>query len=152
MNIHEEFFRYTQYCPMEKLVEATRLPIKFCPEPIKAILPSLVIGPDGPTLESLVLVSENFICEVRIGAPSQEFDFVAKKMIKNYRFSIREHEIQGQNQVKRVYQIAVVTLLHGFAMPSRFQTEIRYAGEDRDSWIKSVIDAVPLPSLLQSVA
>ncbi len=151
MNTQIEFARYAQYCPVEKLVEATRLPIQYCPEPINAIIPSLVLGLDGPTLQSLILVSENFICHVSVGGPSQEFDFVSKKMIKNYRFSIGEHEVQGQNQQKKVYQTAVVSLLHGLARP-QFLTQINYAGEDRDSWIKSVIDAVPLPNLLQSVA
>lgn len=144
MNLHEELSRLSQYSPIERLVDATKDPVKYCPEPFTHMLPSFTMDRDGPTLVSLFLISNNYLCEVRIAGPKY-FDFIAKKNIQHYGLHLSTHVIHRQDEGPKVYEIAQVTLSHGGGGPKGgFQTQLSYVGDDRDRWLASVFEAIPL--------
>src|SRR5260370_25952406 len=101
------------FAPIDKLIRLTKLPIRFCPEPFTHIIPSITMGQDGPTLSRLVLVSENYLCDVRLLEQPYDFDYMEKKTIRNYRFELWMHEVVGEGQARKAYEIARVVLIHG---------------------------------------
>jgi hypothetical protein len=88
-----------------------------------------------------MLVSTNFICEVRVSTDETEFDVVAKNTVKNYRVRLWSQEIKEQDVVKASYELAAVTLVHDFVALS---TEISYAGNARQDWLNCVLEALPI--------
>lgn len=143
MDLQRELARLEQYGVVEKLLDMTKFPVLYSPESFTCLVPSLAMGPDGPTLASLILVSANYLCEVRLTGNQHNFDYVAKNTIRNYRFQIWDQEIKKENQASTVYQIADIALVHG-NIGMQFQTSFRYAGNQREQWISLVLQAVPI--------
>lgn len=145
MDLQKELARFGRYGVVDKLLEATRRPVLYSPEPFTHIIPSIVIGADGPTLARLLLVSPNYLCDVELtGNQRNVFDYVAKKTIRDYRFNIWDHEVRADNDAVSIYQIADIHLVHG-GITQQFVTQLQYAGDQRDQWLQSVIEAIPIP-------
>lgn len=108
-----------------------------------ALIPSIVMAGDGPSLASLFLVTENFLTEVRIG-PGHEFDFVNKRRVTNYRVKMWEHEVTRATDVVEVLQVAEVTLTHGEGAVNTMQ----YAGTRRAAWLDDVRRVIPASCVL----
>jgi len=108
------------------------------------VIPSIVLGTDGPKLESIFLVSERLLVEVKNPTGPPCFDFVDRRRVLNYRISLGEHAVDRAEGQPITYQTASVDLVH-FTM---FRSTINYAGLDVRSWLETVIRAIPIVTLL----
>ena len=146
MNLTAELEQYRSFIPYDRLIKAVETPMSLCPEEICAILPSIEVNSSGPVLEQLFLVTSNYLCDIRLHPTIEEFDFIALNSIKNYRFYLSDHIIKGDNNGRRVrYQIAKIELLHEL---NEFKTQLNYAGHQRSAWLRSVMQALPLSTIL----
>lgn len=148
MEIRKELERLTRFMAIEKLLDKVALATEILPERVTHVLPSIAVSNDGLTLSRLLLVTENFLCDVRIEGPqtSSEFDFVAKGSIRNYRFNVWTQELKEGDVVKASYDVAEITLIHD--PPHDFRTDLSYAGTERAAWLKQVVDGIPLTLIL----
>jgi hypothetical protein len=149
LDINEELKKYSKYVPYEKLTKIIKRPVSLCAEEVTAILPSINMGADGPILVSLFLVTQNYLCEIRLMGPNENyenFDYINLKTIINYRFNVSEHIVKKADEENVCYQVANIKLLHDVSI--EFSSEINYVGFDRDEWIDMVTKAIPLSLML----
>lgn len=146
MNIETETGKYSEYVEPDVLLGLLSKPIEYLGEDVSAIIPSLAIGEDGITLASLLLVSQNYLCEVRIkGRDRGSFDLAARTMY-NFRVEWATQDIVVNEQVVASYETAELTIVHAF----RMSTTLLYAGSNRDAWMADVRQVFPLDLLLEA--
>ncbi len=116
----------------------------FSPEEFRAALPSWQMGPDGPVLVRVTLVSESYIVDLHLASADLDFDFALRK-VHNYRVVLGEVTVKVKEEERR-YQTARVTLLYLGGMP--LQGELTYVGTDRATWLAQVKAALPVASVL----
>lgn len=150
MTIEEQLRGLERFSNLDKLLEATRLPIEYSPEPVIGIVPSIVLGSDGPTLARLLLVTKRFLCDIQLDEARSDFDYVETRSIRNYRFSLWTHAVKDQEVVKASYDIARVHLVHGGGIARNFSTSVEYAGDARDQWIKNVMKLIPISTIAET--
>jgi len=133
--------------PIEELLRLVSKPVEYSPEEVTAVLPSIAISGGGLALVSLFLLTDNLLCEVRsTGAKAAwDFDYVAKSTVNNVRFRIGRQEIKEVETVVKVYDVAFVGLHHSI---ENFTTDITYAGDDLDQWMKRVLTLLPIRLVL----
>ena len=103
MNIETEAGKYSEYVEPDVLLGLLSKPLEYLGEDVSAIVPSLTIGGDGITLDSLLLVSQNYLCEVRIGARDRgSFDLAAKTMC-NFRVELGIHNVVVDEEIVASY-------------------------------------------------
>jgi hypothetical protein len=147
MNLTDQFDQFSEFTSDAKLTEQTRLAIAFSPEEFTHLIPSFVLGQDGPSLKKIVFISPNYMCDVDLLNDAQQFDFIAIKSIKNYRFELRLHKSERENLPPLQFDVAQVELLHsGFG--GSFRTRLEYVGTKRDEWLKQVMTAIPIKLIL----
>ena len=146
MNVETEIGKYSEFVEPDVLVGLLSKPMEYLEEDVVAIIPSLTIGGDGITLSSLLLVSENYICEVGIGsADSVSFD-IAERTMCNFRVQLKTQDIIVDEQIVASYETAEIALVHAFGMTTR----LLYAGSERDAWVAEVRQVFPVELLLQA--
>jgi hypothetical protein len=148
MEIQAELEKLTKFLPIETLNQKVAYAVKFMPEPITHLLPSIGFGSDGLTLTGLLLVSANCICDIRIAGTGSNsaFDFIAKKSVANYRFNFWKQEIKQGESASVTYDVLAVSMVHH--TPTGFRTELSYAGMDKDAWLAQLFEAIPLEAIL----
>jgi hypothetical protein len=146
MNVIEELKKYTDLVPLEKLQKRVEKPTSLCSEEIKHLIPSIIMGGDGPVLGSLFLLTDSYIFEVRLMPQGEHFDYVARKTITNYRFILSEHIIKREGKEDLKYEVATIRLIHNVAGVS---SDLSYVGNNREAWIKMVAEAIPISILKQ---
>ena len=153
MNILEEIKKYPALRPHEdQVVKALKTPMKYCPEEILMILPSIALGSDGPILSSLFFVTQNYWGEVRLNEKREEFDFIARNSIRYYRFSLSEHLVKSADESEVNYKIATIKFDHDIGRIDS-TSELSYVGtneDERDLWIRAVTKALPFSFLLSN--
>ena len=141
---------FSAFYPAEFLMSKIEGAAKFLPEEIDIALPSIQLGQDGLTLNSLLLVTQNYLCELHLKDVKSvfEFDFVAKNTICNYRIKTWTHEIKEEEVVIASFEICEVTLVHG--NPDGFRTQVFFAGNagDREAWLNNLTQAIPINLIL----
>lgn len=146
MSIETEIGKYSEYVKPEVLIDLLSKPVEYLGEDVTKIIPSLTIGGDGITLASLLLVSSNYICEVRIGdSDGGSFD-IAEKTMCNFRVELGTQDIVVDEQVVASYETAELTIVHSFGMATR----LLYAGSERDDWVADVRQVFPVGLLLET--
>ena len=149
MNLSEELKQYAKLMPHDELVKAVEMPASICPEEISAILPSIRFESDGLVLNSLFLVTPHYLCEVHLAHEAeQQFDYISLGTIMDYRFQLWEHVVESAGDGDIHYQLARITLIHG--LTPEFTSVLTYAGFDRESWLHSVIEALPISLVLHA--
>lgn len=148
MQVESELQQLTRFIPIESLMAKVSLPLRYLPEPVTGLLPSIVLSGDGLSLVRVLLATEHYLCDVRLASPEEvsEFDFVAKHTVKNYRFRVWTHVIKDGESIKASYDIAQIHLLHELA--GQFATQLDYAGDNRAGWLARVIDVFPIRLVL----
>lgn len=141
---------FSEYIPVETLKAYVNNVLEYLPEDIKNVVPVIQVGNDGLTLPSILLVTNSYICELRLNAKPVEtdFDMVAKNTIFNYRIKTWTHEIKVEEVVKASFEIAEVDLAHGSS--NGFRTKLSFAGSlsDREAWLKNLTQAIPINLVL----
>jgi hypothetical protein len=127
------------------------------------VIDSYSMSQNGPILSSLFLLSDPYLCEIRITDKHLSFDVSPFKLLNNYRVSFGEHSAQiesvavqaaiekaGSGEVQKIDEIQVkktkfvtVELRHTDGLGTR----ISYFGEDLAGWIKYVLNAYPISTL-----
>ncbi len=145
MNVSQELKNFSNLTPHKTLLRIVKNPIKFSKEKVNNIIPSISMGSDGPILTNLILLTDNFIIDVRVGSQNEIFDYISINTIINYRLSLSEHIIKTADGKDIVYQVAQIELLHDLA---GFKTALSYVGNDRESWLNKVIETMPISLIL----
>ena len=155
--IRQQWANFEKLMPFEKVKDKLTLPMKFLAEEITHIIPNIELAEDGPVVKSLICLTSSYVGEIRFLDSSEHFDFALKNTIVNYRIELGDHTIVKNSiaieQAKQketpppepdkvVFQKAEVTLLHQFG--TSFATTLNYFGNERDSWLESILLAVPL--------
>lgn len=146
MEMRKELEVRTRFLPLETLLDKVAIPKEFLPEEVKYILPSIRVGSDGLVLERILLVSESYICDVRLDAGKTEFDFIAKDSVSYSHFQLWTHEVKEGDLVKASYEIARISFRHHSAF--EIGTGLNYAGSERGKWLKKVVEALPVRLVL----
>jgi hypothetical protein len=160
--VSEQWAPYRGLVPDARIREALLLPQGVMDEQIEAIVPNIVLGTDGPVVESIIFFSTTYIGEARLVDREEHFDIGLKDSVANYRLQIGRHEIvrntaaidaakakgeQPPEPEKIVYQKAVLTLQHTRV---GLVSTINYFGDNRDAWLESVKANVPVEVLKRS--
>jgi hypothetical protein len=130
------------------------------------------MSPDGPTVSSIFLASDDYLCEVHLRTKHQEFDVSAAHTVLNYRLKIGESvhgasvdtvdladisaavlldsELSSDLATKRTLasskiKFVEVTLKHTEALAS----QLSYFGDDIDDWLAYFLEAYPTKFLLR---
>lgn len=156
--LKDQWEPYAQLIPFETVAQRIEFPKSCLPEAVRFLLPSVSLAKDGPVVGSLFLVTEKYLCEVRVNQRSNDFDVSLLATIGNYRVEMGKQEITREEPVfgkdaateKRVtkisYETASILLRHTIDMATVFT----YVGEGRDAWIKHVFTAFPIDLLIKS--
>lgn len=147
MNVIEELKKYANLVPLKKLKKRVKMPISLCSEEIKYLIPSITMGGDGPVLGSLFLISDSYLLEVRFVSQNEEFDYIALKTIVNYRFILSEHIVKREGKDDLKYEVTTIRFMHNVGM--EFWSDIDYVGNDREAWIRMVVEAIPISVMLK---
>jgi len=147
MDLAKELKQYESLMSYELLNEFVEKPKEILSDDILAIIPSIQTGDDGPYLVTLILISNNYLCEVRLVSGKEEFDFVAKDSITNFRFHLSDLTITDANKEEIKYQVAEVILVHDVGVT--FRTSFHYVGFQRKEWIDNILSALPLSYLIK---
>ena len=137
----------TEFVDLDLLTASVEEAASYFPEEIAAVIPTFGIGGDGVILQTLLAVSDNYICEIRVDASARQahdFDFVRRASVFNLRVVLNNHDLVVDDQVVDSYEIATVTLVH----PCGVVTQLEYAGSQRHSWMDKVRKAFPVEDLL----
>jgi hypothetical protein len=113
-------------------------------ESVEKCFPSILLDEDGPSLNSVFIITNNYLLEVHMNEERLAFDFLKLKSISNYRFDFWDESISGANQSIISFQMATITLMH----TENFSSSIYYAGSNRSEWVNSVLEAIPMTLLL----
>lgn len=150
MNANDISNLYSNLYSPEILKDGIERVLKFLPEEIISTHPSILVGQDGLTLKSLLLVTQNYFCELHLeGAAARvEFDFVAKHSVFNYRIATWKHEIKQEEKVVASFEIAEVNLQHEM---SGFRTVLSFAGNatEMQVWLGNLTNAIPINLVLE---
>ena len=147
MNISDELENFSTFMTHEALSRAVKRPTSLCPEEIEFLIPSIQFGKDGLFLLSLFLITKKYICEIHLARKGDEFDFVARNTIRDYRINLSQQTIKvGDEEI--TYATATVSFLH--VGTDAFTTIISYVGNDRETWLQSVLKALPISLVVES--
>ena len=127
------------------------------------VIDSHIMSPNGPTLQSVFVVSGTYFVEIRMGGKHLEFDVARTRNLVNYRVTFNEH---GQTSERAVASLVSVSTTEGAPAPSpeilkitKFVTVnlrhtdtlasgMSYFGDDIEGWLDYVLDAIPPSNLL----
>src|SRR5713101_8248800 len=101
--------------PSGRLDALVRWAREFSPEEFHAALPSTQMGPEGPVLVRVTLVTDSYLIDLHLGGPDLEFDF-ALRNVQNYRVALGEVTVKVKEEERR-YQTARIDLLYISSMP-----------------------------------
>jgi len=125
------------------LVKAAR---EFSPEAFHTALPSTQMGPEGPVLVRVALVSDSYLVDLHLTTADLEFDFTLLRAVKNYRVALGEVTIKVNEQDRR-YQTARIQLMYG-ATSVPLVAELTYVGMDRAQWLDQMKAGLPVKTVL----
>jgi hypothetical protein len=145
MSIDEHLSSLVNFMPLETLKERLSVPLALLVEPVQAVFGSTIVGGDGVSLAGILLITHQYVCDVRLSKPT-DFDIVRRKTVKNLRLSIWDHEVKKDETVLETFQIGKLELVH--ELSSSFTTLISYAGKERDVWLKSVLEIFSLDKMM----
>ena len=145
MDLTKELAQYKSLVSYDRLMRAVEIPISVCPEEVSALIPSIEVGNKGPILGHLFLVTPHYLCDISLHPTIEEFDYISLNTITNYRFYLSNQIVKHPNNRKIRYQVARIELLHEL---NEFKTELNYAGNDRELWLRAVTAALPLSVIL----
>ena len=129
---------YERLVPYDMIAEKIEFVRHCIQESAQFIIPSFILQKDGPVVSSVFLVTESYICEMRIHDKSHEFDVSLLGSILNYKLS------KGPSKdPQRPYEVAEITLTH----EGNIASSISYVGESRDEWLRAVLAAIPIDVL-----
>ncbi|MFH0980319.1 MAG: hypothetical protein V2A79_02115 [Planctomycetota bacterium] len=156
--LKEQWQPYARLVPFETIAERMQFPKSCLPEDVRFLLPSVSLAKDGPVVESLFLVTEQYLCEVRLAQSNRDFDVTLVATIANYRIATGKQEITREEPAsgtdpateKRVTKITYDTAKISFIHTVKVATQLTYVGEGRDAWIQHVFTAFPIDLLIRS--
>ena len=126
------------------------------------VIDSHSMSPNGPTLESVFVVSGTYFIEVDMRGKHLEFDVARTTNLLNYRITFNEH---GQAIERAVASLESATTTESAPLPSleilkvtKFVTvnlrhtdtlvsNMSYFGDDIEAWLDYVVDAFPPSNL-----
>ncbi|MYB40391.1 hypothetical protein F4X86_03965 [Candidatus Saccharibacteria bacterium] len=147
MKLETEVAKLSEYMDAKELTELLSTPLEFFPEDVSAMIPSLAMGEDGPSLTSIFLFSENYICEAQISGNNEKlFDFTDKRNVINIRVNLGKHDIVVDEQIVASYDTAHVNVMHRPEMHS----VLSYFGSRRSDWVARVLKEIPIGYVLRT--
>jgi hypothetical protein len=138
---------YAQYLSVPKMAAAIARAVEFASQPPEAIIPSMILMPDGIRLQSIYLVTRNLLAEV--SADGSTFDFVDRLRIAVMRWQFGTVPAPSpapaipDAPALKPYDTVTVHLLHGVN-----ESVLNFVGENSADWVKLVRSALPTESVL----
>lgn len=127
------------------------------------VIDSHIMSPNGPTLQSVFVVSEMYFVEIRMGGKHLAFDLSHTRNLINYRVTFDEHGQTSEQatsalkspsttesaaplaaEIQKLTKFVTVTLRHTDTLSSGMS----YFGDDIKEWLDYVLDAFPPSNLL----
>jgi hypothetical protein len=154
-----ELERVTKVTSLLKLVSGTAIE-------------SYTMSQDGPTVTSVFVINDDYICEIRLTSKDHEFDVSATGTLVNYRVKFGESKsvenadssnlqnvsgelVQGgisnnvqtrpQLNVLRTIKFVEINIRHTDSLDSK----ISYFGDDIDDWLSYFLETYPTHHLLK---
>ncbi len=138
---------YSEYYDAKRIKDDVQRPLLLLPEEVLNVIPSFAMGRDGEYIESLFLITENLLCEVRLtSGDSYGYDFINISTTRNIRYITGTETFEGQGEPVS-YKFTQVTLLHHVG-GMQFQNKLTYIGENPDEWLEKVKDVLPVELLI----
>jgi hypothetical protein len=148
MSIWNDLNIYIEVASLTALENRLTTPLSIMDERVEYAFPSIILGPDGPLLNSIFIVTASYLSEVRMHADKHEFDIVNFKSVINYKFEFWEQSISDSDESLTAYEIATITLMHNAS--GNCGTQIYYAGLNRSEWVNLVVEAIPVRLLVNT--
>ena len=145
MDIQEEIEKYSVLASLDVLRDRLRIALEISDEQPIHIIPSIVLGTDGPQLNSIILITHNYLSEINVRSEQTFIDFIGLRSISHHKFWFWENSVKRADGTTITFQLARVTLIHNIA--GNFVTQISYAGVHRSDWIAAILKAIPLKLL-----
>ncbi|HTR82954.1 MAG TPA: hypothetical protein VMI56_00650 [Reyranella sp.] len=152
MTIAKQLDALTTFLSSDELSRQTALPLSLFPKDDQPqfVVPSIVIGTSGRTLQAINLVSKKLLCEIRVASSADarlDFDFAPATPVTNYRFLEFTHEIKQDDQVVASFEVAQI---HVVFASQGVHVSLHFAGskDEREAWRSGVLTALPLTSNL----
>ena len=137
MKIEELLQPLTKFVEMNALLDriASVRTVVTADVEFTAALPSFTMGADGPTLDTIVLVTDKLYVDISVArqAGNHEFDIMARCHFLNYRYRFWKHEIKEGDLVIAVFDLADIKFLTG--PEGNFGVGFKYAGTELAAWL-----------------
>ena len=149
LDVQAELEKLKTYAGFDKLRTHLEHVREVCTEPVRFVIPSIVLGQSGPRLKALFVLTDSYLSEVDVSLEPREhfnFDVVPLKSILSLRFKWDDVEVKVSEEETITYSTAKIEIWH----VGSIQTDIEYVGADRDGWLATIRKAFPLSLLLQT--
>ena len=155
----KEFQNIMSFAELQRTIE---LPSRILGQDLQGIIPSIIMDESGLKINSLFLVTEDYLCEVNV-LPHTAFDLCPKRNVYNWKLSINDLEViknakeiaeanaRGQSSpAKKVerYKTAKLRLRHAQGLESTFT----YIGQSPTDWVNAALSLLPLSLMKESVS
>ncbi|MCH8806409.1 MAG: Ail/Lom family outer membrane beta-barrel protein [Planctomycetes bacterium] len=156
--LKDQWGPYARLVPFETVAQQIEFARSCLPEEVRFLVPSLSLAKDGPVVETVFLITEKYLCEVRLKENANDFDVSLLATIGNYRVETDKQEITHEEAASekdaatesQVTKITYDTAKIRFVHTVNVATDLTYVGEGRDDWIQQVFTAFPIDLLFKS--
>lgn len=146
MSIWNELNIYIEVPSLTSLENRLINPLSILDEAVEYAFPSIILGADGPLLNSIFIVTTSYLSEVGMESDKHKVDIVNLKSVTNYKLEFWEQAISGDDESPIAFQMATISLMHNGS--GNVGTQIYYAGLNRSEWVNLVLKAIPLRLIL----
>lgn len=155
-----EWAQYEPMFPRDRALKLLKGVEGFISQPILHVVPSVALGTDGPYMASLFFVSEHYLVERHLSDPDLPdlelppedvldqrdlFDVILLRSVWNYRVWVGATSVGRADGSRVTYDLARISLKHRPA--DEFTSTITYVGSARATWLRGLVEAIPVAVL-----
>ena len=146
MSIWNELNIYIEVPSLTSLENRLINPLSILDEAVEYAFPSIILGADGPLLNSIFIVTTSYLSEVGMESDKHKVDIVNLKSVTNYKLEFWEQAISGDDEVTD--SLSNGDYISYAQREWDVGTQIYYAGLNRSEWVNLVLKAIPLRLIL----
>jgi hypothetical protein len=122
---------------------AIRGAVKFASEAPSAVVPSIVLMPDGLKMAAIFVTTASYLLEVAPDAST--FDIIDRRRVRVIRWFFGTQVVQKEGEgASSSYETALIHLNH-----MANQTQMNFVGPKRNAWVEHVQGLFPASLVLQ---
>lgn len=145
---------YEELMPFSEVWQLVESALEFCKQELVALLPSITFTATGRHINSILLTTADFVSEIHMDRPATEIDFMCLRTVGNYVVNYGTYELKRDGDDAEVFETASVMLVHKLPAinnPSTI-TRLHFVGRSRREWLSSVLRAIPVKLLIESLS